>query len=416
MKKFVLVIALTAIALPSFAQLASDEVPHERTISRSEQIQNQLSDSRWHFLAFRLQPIFGLHNTGYNSNVFGTVDNPVSDWGGTVSAGVNVLLPLGRKMFITGVVNPEYTWYNRVESRRMMGGTFSGSLLGLYNHMSFETGASAEKTMVAVNSEVERATPGRKTDYIAKTEVDIFQRLSVFGSAQQEQQRYFEGGDTENLNPQQLERDETYYRGGLRYKPRSFFDVSVAAETGRAQFVTATHNDNSTNAVILGVRYDRPRFFMNFSGGTRHIEPRGQLSTFPTTTSPMGSYFIEYQLVAPISIDAYGHQGLVYSLFADSRYFDEKRNGFGATWLVGHRIGLRAFGERGANSYPEIEGEAVRRDDVVSVLGGSFGYRFYRNAVVIFTGSTTRFASNIDTFDRSVFRFEMTLSLTGNMF
>lgn len=416
MKKFGLVVALMTIAIPAFAQLASDEVPHERTVPRSEQIQDQLNDSRWRLGAIRLQPVFGLHDTGYTNNVFGTVDDPISDWRATVSAGANLLLPMGRKVYVTGVAVPEYTWYDRVESRRMLGGRFGGSILGLFNHLSFETGATAQKTMIAPTSEVERTTPGRQTDYIAKTEVDILQRLSVFGSAHQQQQRYFEGGDAINLNPQQLERDETYYRGGFRYKPLSYFDVSIAAETGRAQFVTATQNDNDTRAVILGVHYDRPRFFVNLDAGSRHIEPRGPDSTFPSTTGPMGSYFVEYQLVAPIAIDAYGHQGLVYSLFASQRYFDEKRNGLGLTWLVGHRIGLRAFGERGANSYPEIEGEALRRHDEVSELGGSLGFRFYRNAVVIVTGSNSRYASNIDAFDRSVIRFEMSLSLNGNMF
>src|SRR3982750_4659889 len=99
--------ALLAIAVPSFAQLASDQVPRERTVSRSEQIQNQLTDSRWHLGAIRMQPIFGLHDTGYNSNVFGTVDDPVADWRATVSAGVNLLLPMGRKMYVTGIANPE---------------------------------------------------------------------------------------------------------------------------------------------------------------------------------------------------------------------------------------------------------------------------------------------------------------------
>jgi len=416
MKRLALAVAYVAIALPSLAQLSSDVVPRERIVPKSEQIQVQLADSRWHLGAIRMQPIFGLHNTGYSNNVFGTIDDPVSDVFGTVSAGVNLVLPMGRKMYVTGVVNPEYTWYNRVESRRMMGGTYEGYLLGLFNHMSIETGASTEKTMLAVNSEVERATPGRRTNYVAKTEVDVLNRLSIFGSAEQEQRRYYEGGDTVNLNPELLERDETYYRGGFRYKPRSHFDVSIAAETGRAEFVTATYNDNSTDAIILGMHYDRPKFYVNLNGGTRHIEPRGPVSTFPETTGPMGSYFAAYQLTAPIVVDAYGHLGLAYSLFTENRYFDERRNGLGATWLVGHRVGLRAYAERGENRYAKIEGQPLRRSDDIDIVGGGIAFKFYRDAVVSFVASDSRYSSNVDTFDRSVFKLEARLSLTGNMF
>jgi hypothetical protein len=416
MKRVAVAIATLAIAAPLFAQLASDEVPRQRTLPRSEQIANQLTDSRWELGAIRLQPIFGLHNTGYTDNVFGTVDNPISDWRATVSAGVNMLLPMGRKMYVTGIANPEYTWYDRVESRRMMGGKYGGSLLGLYNHLSFEAGASTEKTMLPVNSEVETPTPGRQTDYIASTEVDIVQRLSLFGSAHDQQHRYFETADAANLNPEQLERDETYYRGGFRYKPRSYFDVSIAAETGRAEFVTATQNNNSTQAILLGIHYDRPRMFLNLNGGSRHIEPRGAQSTFPTTTGPTGSYFLEYQLAAPIELDAYGHIGLVYSLFTSSPYFDESRNGLGATWLFGHRLGLRVYGERGSNRYPDIAGQPLRRNDDIDEFGGALGFRFYRNAAVTFTASQTRYSSNVDAFDRSVFHLDAMVSLTGNMF
>ena len=320
-------------------------------MSRTEEIDSQIADSRLHFGPIRVRPLFGLRDAGYNSNVFGTVDSPVSDWGGTVSAGADLILPLGRKFYVLGIANPEYTWYDKIVSRRMLGGVYGGSLLGLFNHMSVEAGGTTAKTIAPVNSEVELSSPGRRTDMFAKSEIDLVRRFSVFGSAQQEKQRYGAGSEGSDVDPEQLERDETYVQGGLRYKPRSYLDFSLGVESGRAEFLNAAQNDNTTHAVIAGIHYDRPRFFLNFSGGTRRIEPRGVLSTFPAFSTTMGSYYSALQLGIPVTIDAYGHRNVVYSVDSGSRYFDEARNGLGATLLVGHRVVPRARrSSRPANS------------------------------------------------------------------
>lgn len=410
------VVTMLAASLPVFAQLSTDEVPQHRTVPKSEEIQDQLNDSRWHLGAIRLRPIFGLRDAGYNDNVFGSIDDPVADWGGTVSAGADLLLPMGRKLYLRGTANPQYTWYKKVASRRMMGGVYGGSILGLFNHLLIETGGSSSKTILPINSEVERATPGQQTSLFANTEVDVFERLAVFGSAERLKQRYESGGDLLDYDPGQLERDETYVQGGLRYKPRSYFDVSIAAENARTEFVTATRNDNQSTAIVGGIHYDRPRLFIALSAGNRRIEPRGAFSSFPAFNAPIGSYFATAQLGVPLAIDVYGHRGIMYSLLSTDRYFDETRNGIGGTVLFGRRLGLRAFTERGSNRYSLVATSPLRRNDNVSIVGGGIAYRVYRNIVVMFIASDTRYDSNFDTFDRSIFRLGATLSLTGDMF
>src|SRR5438105_4066269 len=77
----------------ALAQITGDEVPRERTVPRSEEIRRDLEETRFRLGPVRLQPIFGLRDTGYDNNVFGTPDDPVSDWRSTVSAGADLILP-----------------------------------------------------------------------------------------------------------------------------------------------------------------------------------------------------------------------------------------------------------------------------------------------------------------------------------
>lgn len=397
------------------AQLASDNVPRERTVSRSDEIVDQLTDSRYRLGAIRLRPTFALRDTGYDNNVFETADSPVSDWRSTASAGADLILPFGPKVYVLGVADPEYTWYKKLSNRRAFGGTYGGSFLGLFNHLSVEAGGTTAKTIRTVSSEIDQPLPGRSNDAFVRTEFDIFQRLSLFGSAEQQQQRFERpsADSFSDLNLQQLERNDTFFRGGVRYKIRSYADVSLAAETGRSEFVSTPQTDNDTRAVLLGFHYDRPRFFVNLTGGTRRFEPRGLLSTFPSFSTGTGSYYASYELVAPIVVEAYGNRSVVYSISAGNPFYYETRNGLGLTLLAGRRIVLRGFSEAGTNDYPRSV-EGVKRSDRVVVVGGGIGYRLYRKAVLGFVASSTRYTSNIDANTRSIVRFGTTLSFGGD--
>src|SRR5437868_7046857 len=93
---------MIAGALGASAQLSSDQVPHARTLPLNEDVRHQLETSRFHLGVFRVQPAFAIRDLGYDNNVFGTVDNPVTDWRSTVSAGLRSIVPIGPKVYFRG--------------------------------------------------------------------------------------------------------------------------------------------------------------------------------------------------------------------------------------------------------------------------------------------------------------------------
>ena len=396
------------------AQLTSDTVPRERTIPRREQMDEDLEDARLHLGPFRIAPVFGLRDVGYNNNVFGTAENPVDDWGATVRAGVDVILPVGRKTYLMATAVPEYTWYSELVNRRSFGGTYGGSWLGLFNRLSIEAGAMTTRGRRPVSSEIELSAESTREDAFARAEIDIFRRLSVFGSARGQRHAFETGEETISFPLARLERDERLVSAGVRYKWRSYLDFTLAAEQGSTEFESATDRDNESRAALLGVHYSRPRSFVNLTVGRRQWEPQAG-STVPEFSATTGSYYLEYQLAAPPQIDVYGHRLVTYSASADAPFFFETRNGLGLTVPVGERFGIRVHGEVGRNDY-SIENDApTARVDDVTAWGGGIAVRLYRQVHMSIVATQIEYDSNLD-FDRSILRVTTFISLRGQAF
>jgi hypothetical protein len=411
---FALAIPFCAPAL--FAQLTSDVVPRERVVAREEQIRRDLENSTLRLGPFRLEPMFMLRDLGYNNNVYGTPDDRVSDWSASVGAGTKWTLPFGSKMYFRGDAVADYTWYAELTERRILGGTYSAALVGLFNRLSVQASAGKQKTFTPLSSELDANVVRTLSDTTFDAEIDLLKRLSVFGTFQGQSPSYevpgAESGDF--LKVDELSRDEQLVRGGIRYRVRSYFDVSLGAERTESTFeLSPVGRDNTSEAVILGLHYDRPRIYANVNVASRQGKGVGN-SAFPDYSTNTGSYFASYVLVAPIEVQAYGHKRVAYSIFESNAYFFENRNGASLMFRAGDRVLLRAFGELGDNRYPVASpGRSELRVDDATTVGGGFAFRLFRNVALTILLSQSEFDSNLDAFDRSVMRVQSGLSFGG---
>ncbi len=415
-----LAIAVVVCASTASAQLTSDVVPRQRLVPRREQIRRDLQDSRYRIGPFRLQPELIFRDLGYNNNVFGTPEDPISDWTATVAAGTHWTLPFGPKTYFRGDLLPEYSWYAKETDRRFVGGTYNASAVALFNRLSLEATAGTAKGLATVNSEIEAPVIRRLTDVSFEGELELLRRLSVFGAVQGQRFRHRSRGleATELARIGELDRDESAVRGGIRYRFRSFFDISVGAERTESEFdAKPLERDNQSEAVILGIHYDRDRFYANVNVADREGKPLNGSGMTPYQTNT-GSYFLSYSLVAPLELQAYGHRRLAYGLHIDNPYFIETRTGGAVGIHLGHRVLLRTFGETGDNAYPVAtrvgrNNPAVKRNDNALTYGGALAFRLFRNSALTVVVSKTDYDSNTDEFDRSVVRIQSGLSLRG---
>lgn len=406
----VVLAAVLLVATTLSAQLADDRVPHERTVPLREQVKSELTTYPHRLGPIRIFPQFQLRNFGYNSNVYGTEEDVVSDYTATVAAGVRYLMPFGQKVFVRGELMPEYTYYQELEENRATGGNYTGSLLGLYNRMSFEVGASRSDQLQLVSSESERVSEVTVDGAVARLEIDVLPRVALFGSFVQRDYQYdTPAAPVEAPRFEQLERTDEAVRAGVRYRISSFFDVSAAVENTSSEFENdAAARGNESDAMLLGIHYDRPRMFVDLSAGLRDGKGSAEGSSYNEYSEVTGSYYLNYKLGRPVELETYGNRSVVNGLFVSNPWFLETRGGAGILFHAGDRVIVRTFGEAGSNEYPEpvlVGGtDIVERADDVLTYGTTLAFRIWRSAALEVTASQNEYDSNIDGFDRSVLR------------
>ena len=408
-------------ALPAAAQLVTNSVPRQRTVPLQETIEQTMAGARWHWGPFRIQPRINLTNFGYNNNVYGVIDenDAIDDWSATVQAGIEAYLPFGPKTVIRARALPEYSWYQELEERRHLGGQYDVSLLGFFNRLTLEANGFTEDRQTIINSEREAIGIREGTGGSARVELEIFQRLALFAGGDQRtlsHERPIEIDDPE-LQFQRLDRDESAARAGVRYRFRSYFDVALMQEQTATEFeIDSALRDNESEATLLSVHYDRPKFFVNLTGGNREGTAANGSSFIPYSETT-GSYFAQYRLTAPIDFEVFGRRDVVYGLYANNPYFLESRNGAGLGVQFGRRLLIRGWTETGSNDYPDRGAAAapIRSDDV-TLIGASLSVPLWRQLVLTVGGTETDYDSNISGYDRSILRWTSTIGLRRAIF
>src|SRR5450432_1481642 len=404
-------VALCLVSSPALAQLTNDTVPAERTVPRKEQIESEMG-SRFHLGPVRLLPQISIVGPTYDDNALGASgdEKKVSDWSATVSAGLGILIPLGKKVYLRGTLLPQYIWYDRLAERRQWGGTYGGSMYGFFNRLSFEADYKTQISPTYVNNEIQTQVLGDSQDGTFKTEVDVGGPWSVYANAEYQRNAYRPlGAPTPAIEGvlSLLDRTEGAVRGGLRYKLTSYFYVGIGAEGTRTEFSEdPLRSNNETTALLVSIHYDRPRLFVNFSGGYRVGHPIAD-SWFQEFSSFTGSGYVTYELVRNLDFNVYGQRIISYGFFPDNPYYFSSVGGGGLTLHIGQRLSINAYGGYGTNNYPVPIASAgdVLRVDKVTLYGGGLSLQLSKSVSLTAQVLNTDYNSNIAAFDRSVLRF-----------
>jgi hypothetical protein len=402
------------------AQLANVEVPRERTVPLEQEVSREVSGARWKLGPVSLLPRLSLNSVGYDSNLFGSSEGAVSDWTADMSAGLRLGTRLGRKAYLLADAIPEYTWYAHHADGRFVGGRYGASLLGFFNRMSVQMEGYLVRTVASLSSEQEAPVASDTRGATARAEVDLSAVWSIFGGAEAQRVHYL---PTSTLAPvqaglQALDRNEQAARGGLRFRASRFLDVALVAEGTWSRFSRSeADRDNRTTAYLGQIHYDREWLFVNVTGGYRAAHPWNG-SGFAEFRSANYSYFVSYAPGRVLEFQLYGHRGPVYSLFGDSAYYLETRNGAGLNVKVGRRLKANAFFEYGTNRYPRSTSEpnatAPRRSDTATTVGSGLTVTLTRQIAVGAMITRTLYGSNFPGLDRSITRAVTNVSFGGN--
>ncbi len=414
--------AVVLAALPALGQISTDAPPSQRTLPAAEQVERGMATARFRLGPVRLLPFFELYNVGWSNNVLVTAAGTVDDYTASASAGAGLVVPFGRKLYLRGRIAPTYDWYYRTEDLRGVGGEYSGELLGLFNRLTVGAGGGYKKAISTVSSELARDVFNTTTSGMAKAEVKLLDRLSLFGGAEFANLKQDDpNANTPGLAPvSALDRRETAYRGGLQYTFSSVLSVGLMAEEVETRFEENWElQDNDVTGLVFVARYDRERFYAEGTVGVREGKPVNPNEYFPEYRTGTYGYFVSFFVTRAFEVQVRGARRPKASLFLDNPYYFETRNGGTLRLAVGRRLSFNATGELGSNRYVNpvlvtATGEIITRTDDTTRFGGGFDFKVSRAVSVGVTATQERFHSNIDYYDRNVFRISGGLRVSAD--
>jgi hypothetical protein len=397
-------------------QMSTDEVPRERTVPTRETVKQEVEGRKFRLGPFRINPIIEISDLGYDSNVFGApAGQEVSDWTIGARAGFQWIVPIGSKLYVIGEVTPSYIWYKNLSERRVTTGEYRTHLLGFFNRASLEVGGYNTKSLSYLSSESQTRVVETVLEGSAAVEVDIASNLSVLGGVQATRLRYGNaGGDPNPIDLSEFQRQEAGARGGIRYRFNQAFDVTAGYEKTQTEFVNVPETrDNQSDAFLVGIHYNRPKFFLNFSGGYREGKPYNG-STFQEYSNFTGSFYGSYFLARKVEMTAYGRQRVNYGLRTSQ--FLETSYGGGFNIQAHPRVLLSISADTGTNKFPASTIDSVTtpaRKDRTTNYNGGVSAIVYRKMVVTFHANRSEYRSPDPTLDRNVFRFTTSIGFQG---
>jgi hypothetical protein len=411
-------VLLAGLAGPLSAQLSTGGVQKDRIIEPREEIEAAIAESRFHLASVRLSPEFSIREATYDNNVYGSVDNPKGDFRTVLSAGLGLILPVTSNVFLRAGLYPEYTWYAELKERRFFGGRYDASVLLFLNRLTIEGNGRVAREDVIYSSEQQGRVVRNVGTAKLGAEFRLLTRLFIYGEGQIQRFRFTgQGSDAGNFDPSATDQTSRVVRAELRYRFSESVRLGAGYEQTRSEFLaTAQQYDNSTRAVIGTIYYDRQRVFLRVSGGYREGKPLNG-STFPPFSGVTGSASAAYSVLRQLELRASASRDLRVGL--TSPYYLETRFQGGLALRAGWRLVLQGFVGFGTDSYATpflLPGGQLgdRKDDVLN-YGGELDLALASRIQMRFGATEDRYDSNVPSYNRSFFRWFVSLNLGGNL-
>ena len=403
-------------AVPARGQIISDLVPFDRIVPPQEEIKADMDSARFRLGPIRVIPSAAVTDAGYDSNVFGETENVVSDWTATFVAGARFLVPFGSKMYLRADAFPQYTWYAELADRRSFGGDYRGSLFGFFNRLSVELSSAYFQRYQLFSTEVNSRVLNKTTAASGNVELQVAGPFFLFVTGDYGRIRYDQTGAPPDEDVTRNNRDQYAVGGGVRYRVSPSWNLSTAVAESRAEFLTTgAVRDNRSTSYLVGFQFNRPRLYVNLSGGYREGRAING-SLFPAYSTGVGSAFVSFFPIRWFEIRTYGERRVAYSVSETNPYYFENRIGGAVNIEVLSRFLIKGFAEKGPNNYPVpqlVNDVFVKRRDEAVLYGGGLSIRLIRNAVFTGTVSRTVYESNIPGEDRDFTRFTAFLGFGG---
>ncbi|MEO8504855.1 MAG: hypothetical protein ABI609_13240 [Acidobacteriota bacterium] len=381
-----------------------------------ETLVKSMGDALWRFGAVRVQPLLGIRNLGYVSNISGDPSHRIDDYTATGVIGLKAYVPMGPKVILAAHVIPEYVLWQKTKGLNGWQYRYGGGLFGYFNRLTLEAKYTGEDQQQYVSNELE--SPANITKGLGEVNfgVRVSGPISVFGGGQATNWKYDDNG-FKSFFPTQLDnldRDETSLHGGLKYTRNNGFALGLGYQTNTTNFKhTLRDRSNQGGGPMLTVHHVGDRWDADIDAAYLKLTQH-DTGTFREFKSLSGGGHLGLKVGGRTTVAIYGSQGLFYTLAANSEYADETREGLSAQILLGWRTQFRAYIEQGQAKYrSSVASLDDRRLDDFNTFGVEGQFKFGETATLRLGYNHTVYNSNLDQFDRTINNIQVSLNFGG---
>ena len=379
-------------------------------------VEKGMGDALWRLGGLRIQPVLGVRDIGYVSNINGTPGKAVDDFTATGVIGLKAYLPIGKKVILAGHFLPEYVWWLDTKALETWQYRYGAGLFGYFNRLTMAAKFTAEDQQQYVSNEID--TPANVTN--DKVQLDFAVRvsgaISIFFGGSQDTSEYDDNGLGRFFPSavENLDRRESVVRGGVSYERANGFQVGLGYESAKTDFThTSRDRSNSGGGPILIIHHNGSRWTADGDVAYRRLKQQDG-ALFHEFESFSGHARLGLRVGARTHVDVYGSEGLFYTLLNGTDYADEQRLGISGTIQLGWRTDLRAYYEFGEATYrSSIDVLDERRIDDFDTAGIEAQFRLGESATIRLGYNHTVFDSNFNVFDRKLDNIQFSLNFGG---
>jgi len=334
--------------------------------SANESVANEIETSKWKSGNWFFNPSWRINQLGYNSNVFATEENQISDYSAEPGLGMTMYYRPNAQFIWKNEVFGSYAYYFDTESLR--GFQYSGESRAyfLQKRFNLDLGARFTRNQQRLNSEIDARSFNRNATFDINSIVDLPGRGFLKTSAYYRSLTF--DRDESNFDPQysELERDEVSASLTYLVKVRPQFWPYFQGSVTKGFFESENNRrDNSTlSSVFLGMRNEfLRRTHFNLRVGATQLRFPNDASADTEKLDLRG--FFTHKVTRRFSVDGTVQQMPVYSVFEAFSYYLSSRVSFAALYETLSQWGVGPIVTVGRNDYNLIADLPVqeREDD-----------------------------------------------------
>jgi len=392
--------SLAGLALMPILALMTMEVRAQTW--KGEELEWRMSQARWDFGPFLIQPSLVISNAGIDSNIYYSPYDPIRDFTLTAGPAATFYLPVRRKLVLSVHGSPQYVWYSKTERERSWNYFLDGALQLNLKSAFFSIEGVYSDARQRWNTEIDIRPRRQELGYGGSALLKVGHKTSFEVGLRTVKYDYesveYAGGFNvrERLNRQESYTTlSTYYQ--IARERRFFLDL----EYGRYDFEFATQatiRDSDSYTVRGG---------LEFSQFGRRIRGRIRLGykkfdvvdpDSPDFAGVVGDTNLSIRLTTILAVRGSYIRNVDFSLWYGEAYYVVTRPGAGLSLYPLPFVRLDYDYSTGKNKYP-VTGEVpedLTRLDKIDIHSSGIYFRIVENTAIGFVVSLWKRVSNIE--------------------